>query len=213
VFFERLSARRIGAMDSEIISYGGGVNSTALAIMLINEGWKGVIVFSDTGCEWPDTYCFIDYFENEWLQSRGFEIVRLKGMPWHRKGKTLGIQGCSLIEYCEARHVIPMAAVRWCSSAWKVVPLERYQNGRTPMLGIAADEAHRQMDANRPLVDLGITRQGCVDIIEAEGLSIPHGSQDVTFVRFSVIASGANSGSVIPNYLIEQWGLRRARCE
>jgi len=74
-----------------MLSFGAGVNSTALAILLINRGWKGEIVFSDTGCEWPDTYCFMDYFENEWLRPHGLEIVRLKGMPWHRKGKRLGI--------------------------------------------------------------------------------------------------------------------------
>lgn len=163
-------------MNSAMLSFGAGVNSTALSILLINGGWKGEIVFSDTGCEWPDTYCFMDYFENEWLRPRGFEIARLKGMPWHRKGKRLGLQGCSLIEYCEAAHVIPLAAVRWCTSGWKVAPLERYQNGRTSMLGIAADEAHRKMDADRPLVEWGISRQDCVDIIAAEGLSVPRKS-------------------------------------
>ncbi len=30
------------------ISYGAGVNSTALAILLVNEGWRGDIVFVDT---------------------------------------------------------------------------------------------------------------------------------------------------------------------
>jgi len=163
-------------MNSAILSFGAGVNSTALAILLINGGWKGEIVFSDTGCEWPDTYCFMTYFENEWLRPRGFQIVGLKGMPWHRKGKHLEIMGCSLIEYCEAAHVIPLAAMRWCTSEWKVRPLQRYQDGQTTMLGIAADEAHRQGDAIRPLVEWGIGRQDCVDIIAAEGLPIPRKS-------------------------------------
>jgi len=161
---------------SSILSYGAGVNSTALAILLINDGWKGEIVFANTGTEWPDTYCFMDYFENEWLRPRGFEIVKLEGLPWHRKGKRFGIQGCSLIEYCEAACVIPLAAVRWCTSEWKVRPLERYSNSQENMLGIAADEAHRQNQAIRPLVDQGIGRRGCIDIIAAENLPIPRKS-------------------------------------
>lgn len=160
---------------SNVLSYGAGVNSTALAILLINEGWKGEIVFADTGTEWPDTYCFMDYFENEWLRPCGFGIMRLKGLPWQTKGRK-EIQGCSLIDYCEDAHVIPLAAVRWCSSAWKVEPTKRYTNGNRGMLGIAADEAHRRKEAIRPLVDRGIDRQRCIDIIAAEGLSIPRKS-------------------------------------
>lgn len=161
---------------SKLLSYGAGINSTALAILLINQGWKGQIVFSDTGTEWPDTYCFMDYFENEWLEPRGFEIVRLKGMPWHRKAKRLGIQGCSLIEYCEAAHVIPLAAVRWCTSEWKVEPLQAYSNNEPYMIGIAADENHRAPDSIRPLVEMSIGRQDCINIIESEDLSIPRKS-------------------------------------
>ena len=162
---------------ADILSFGAGVNSVALAILVINQGWRGKIVFSDTGCEIPETYCYIDYFTREWLQPRGFEVVRLKGMPWQRQGGgKYNIPGCSLIEYCEAAHVIPLAAVRWCTSEWKVRPLERYSDGRATMIGIAADEAHRQGDAIRPLVEAGITRKGCIEIIEAEGLDVPQKS-------------------------------------
>ncbi len=41
------------------------------------------------------------------------------------------------------------------------------------MIGIAADEAHRQPDKIRPLVDWGITRADCVRIIESAGLPVP----------------------------------------
>ena len=160
---------------SRYLSFGAGVNSTALAILLINEGWRGEIVFADTGCEWPDTYCFMDYFENEWLRPRGFEIVRLKGIPWQTKGPK-AMRGCSLIDYCEKAKVIPLAAMRWCTSEWKVKPIKRYTDGDRGMLGIAADEAHRKTDAVRPLVEVGIGRQDCIDIIAAEGLIIPRKS-------------------------------------
>lgn len=158
----------------QVISYGAGINSTALAIMLVNQGWRGHIVFSDTGCEWPETYCFMDYFEREWLQPRGLNIVKLRDRKWFPRWS-----GPTLIEYCEARHKIPMAAVRWCTMDYKVRPVAAWcaDNGEPEQLiGIAADENHRKPDANRPLVDAGITREGCIKIIEDEGLSVPRKS-------------------------------------
>ncbi len=159
---------------NQVISYGAGVNSTAMAIMLINQGWRGHIVFSDTGCEWPETYCYMDYFESEWLKPRGFEIIRLKGLPYQNKR-----EGISLIDYCETRHVIPFAAVRWCTMEWKVEPMKRWgadNDNPKSLIGIAADESQRRPDANRPLVNAGITREGCIKIIETEGLSVPQKS-------------------------------------
>lgn len=159
---------------SELISFGAGVNSTAMTIMLVNEGWRGPIVFADTGCEWPETYCFMDYFEDAWLAPRGLEITRLKGLPWQRYRK-----GISLIDYCEYAHMIPLAAVRWCTTEWKGNPGERWakQQGITEtLLGISAEESHRRPDFVRPLVDRHIDRQGCVRIIQAEALSVPRKS-------------------------------------
>jgi hypothetical protein len=43
-------------------------------------------------------------------------------------------------------------------------------------LGIAADEANRVPDALRPLVDAGITREGCIKIIQGAGLDVPQKS-------------------------------------
>lgn len=158
------------------LSYGGGVNSTALAILLINAGWRGQIVFADTGAEWPDTYCFMNYFETEWLEPRGLEAIRLQGLPWQRYGGGVGEPGCTLIRYCELRRVIPFMALRWCTVQWKVKPLQRWANDTAYMIGISAEEAHRQPDQTRPLVDLGVDRNECVKIIQREGLNVPRKS-------------------------------------
>jgi len=160
--------------DGALLSFGAGVNSTAMAIMLINEGWRGPIVFADTGCEWPETYCFMDYFEEEWLKPRGLEVTRLHGLPWQRKNK-----GSSLIDYCEQACVVPLAAVRWCTVEWKVMPINRWATENLTerqLLGIAADESHRAQDHVRPLVDKHIDRKGCIAMIQAAGLNVPRKS-------------------------------------
>ena len=160
----------------QILSFGGGVNSAALAIMAINDGWRGDIVFSDTGCEHPETYCWIEYFEREYLSRYGLSVTRLGPEQQHQNENPAKFGPMSLIDYCEQHGIIPMASVRWCTINWKVLPMDAYSGDRTQMLGIAADEAHRQRDKVRPLVDRHITRKGCIEIIEAAGLDVPQKS-------------------------------------
>jgi len=153
-----------------VLSYGAGVNSTALAILLINNGWKGDVVFADTGCEWPDTYCFMDYFEEGWLKPRGKEIIKL-GAEWRTQRYQL-----SLIEFCEAKKIIPYVNFRWCTVEYKVNPSTRwmkYRNISGQMLGVDASEIWRRPNDCRPLVDWGMDREDCIWVIKSEGLSIP----------------------------------------
>ncbi len=154
------------------ISYGAGVNSTALAILLVNEGWRGEIVFADTFCEWPETYCYLDYFESEWLGPRGLSVTRL-GPEWRKDKRARALPG--LLEYCESYGMVPLAGVRWCTRMFKVEPCAAYHDGEY-LLGIAADEAHRRKGRPCPLVERGITREGCIEIIQAEGLDVPQKS-------------------------------------
>ncbi len=156
------------------VSYGGGVNSTALVVMLALEGWHGPIVFSDTGAEWPETMEYVALF-GEWLAERGLELTVL-GPEWRR-----GKEQMTLIDYCEHYQVTPFPGARWCTSKWKVEPLHRWceANGYDPddmLIGISADEWHRQQDKDRPLVDRGIDRDGCARIIVEAGLPVPRKS-------------------------------------
>ncbi len=156
-----------------IISFGAGVNSTAMTILLVNEGWRGPIVFADTGTEWLETYCFMDYFERVWLKPRGLEMTRL-GVEWRTKGHEL-----TLIEYCEHYRTTPFPGLRWCTDHWKREPIQRWCNERgnpEQLIGIAADESHRRKGRACPLIDRGITRQGCIDIIQKERLDVPQKS-------------------------------------
>ena len=86
----------------DMLSFGAGQNSTAMVIFMVNRGWRGHIVFADTSCEHPETYCYMRMFEAEWLRPRGLEITVLKGMPWHREWG-----GQSLVDYCERLAFIP----------------------------------------------------------------------------------------------------------
>ena len=157
---------------SELISFGGGVNSTAMTILLVNEGWRGPIVFADTGCEWPDTYHYMGMFECEWLAPRGLGIERLGG-EWRENKRA---QGMDLLGYCEHYAYVPLAGIRWCTRMYKADPMANWARAHgidSQLIGIAADEAHRTRDMRYPLIERGITRQGCIDIIRTEGLDVP----------------------------------------
>jgi len=160
----------------EMISFGGGVNSVAMTIMLAERGWRGPIVFADTGCEKPETYCHIDYFEKEFLEPRSLKITRLEpGSEYH-----CNMSQVPLDIYCKTAGVIPLMAVRWCSSRWKVRPLDRWtrkHNVEIQCIGFSADEARRAegkpTHQRYPLIDEWINRESCRQIIHAAGLAQP----------------------------------------
>ena len=157
---------------TNLLAYGGGVNSTALAILLVREyGWRGHIVFADTGAEYPETYDFIHVF-SEWLGRYGLH-VDVVGSEFRSDKFKL-----SLPQLMDIYGMVPSVRQRWCTTEYKVKPLTKWchLNGFEPdqaMVGISLDEAHRRKDKIRPLVDLGITRDQCVQIIRAAGLPVP----------------------------------------
>lgn len=73
---ERLLLSKVAPDDTPIaVSYGGGTNSTALLIAMWLKGVRpDAILFADTGNEHPETYRFIERFD-DWLDSVGFPRI------------------------------------------------------------------------------------------------------------------------------------------
>jgi len=158
---------------SDCISFGGGVNSVAMTVLMVNEGWRGPIVMADTGAEWPETTAYVAAFEHDWLQPRGLHIEYV-GAEWREIGYKP-----TLPDYCAQYRYLPFQRIRWCTQHWKTRPIAIWADAHgiaVQHLGIAADESHRQPSASRPLCERGITRAGCVEIIRAEGLPVPRKS-------------------------------------
>jgi len=163
---------------TDMISFGGGVNSIAMTILLVEEDWQGPIVFADTGGEWPETYCYMDYFEEEFLAPRSRTIIRLSpGSEYHRSKADV-----SLERYCLEQGLVPLVFARWCTDRWKVTPLlnwRREQSMEKMLLAIAAEEAHRAKPRpfrEYPLVERCVDREGCKEIIQDQGLELPRRS-------------------------------------
>ncbi len=171
-----------------LLSYGGGVNSCSMTLRLVNEGWRGPIVFADTGGERPETYCHIRYMD-EWLQTRGLHIetiswatatpAMLEIAQKATHDKRLVVDKPTLEGYCLKHGIIPLLAVRWCSVSFKRELLEAYKQEHGfeySLIGIGADESRRVRDDPKvryPLVDWGWRRRDCLAYIVAQGVPIP----------------------------------------
>jgi len=162
--------------EINIVSYGGGQNSTAMIIemvarkMPINE-----IIFCDVGNEMPETYTFLKEFE-DWCSKKGLKFTQIES--------NLG----TIKDYYLEKKLIPYRMFRHCTDKFKVRPMNDYIKKvygiKTPInmfMGIANDEKHRsekirgrkQFTHLFPLIEWELDRLGCVEIIKKEGLSVP----------------------------------------
>ena len=157
-----------------VLSYGGGVNSVALMLLLI-QGKQPLdeVVFADTGAEVPETYAYLETTRKV-LSEAGTPFTVLP--PAGRHG--------GLYQTAWHRRVIPSALWRWSTRDFKVSPLHRHYRRRyervVQYLGIAYDEIERMKRSPRddvenvfPLVDAKITRDGCIELIREAGLPVP----------------------------------------
>ena len=156
-----------------ILSYGGGVNSVALMLLLMKQGEPlDEVVFADTGAEVPETYEHIEIAKKH-LERHDIPFTTLSKRP-----------GRDLYSTCWRRRVTPSAIWRWSTRDFKVNPI--YRHYRTlgahvnQYLAIAYDEIERMKDSKVayvtnlfPLVDQKVTRAGCIELIEEAGMPIP----------------------------------------
>ena len=161
----------------EMISFGAGVNSVAMVILLAQDGWRGPVVFCDPGSEHPETYCYLETFERGFMADHGLELTRiLPGSEYHEQSDL------DLYDFCMEQGIIPLLAVRWCSVKWKRNPLENWRKAHgipVTLLGITDDEPRRVRQnptVRYPLVERSINRLECYRIIQCAGLDLPRKS-------------------------------------
>jgi Phosphoadenosine phosphosulfate reductase family len=163
----------IPGKNSYVLSYGGGINSTALMIYLVENDFPlDHAIFADTGNELPETYVYLKHAKN-YLQRHKipFEIVMVRNQE-------------TLYEKCERRRVIPSQIWRWCTRDFKVLPIYRFYRSLDShiyqYIGIDYDEFQRIKDSKveyvtniYPLVDYKIGREKCIEIIKNAGMPVP----------------------------------------
>jgi Phosphoadenosine phosphosulfate reductase family len=163
---------RMTSESRHILSFGCGVNTAALMVLLIRKKMPfDEAVFADTGGELPETYEYFDIAER---------YLARHDVPINVVRSGAG----TLYDKCKRRAVIPSKMWRWSTRDFKVHPIHRYYKSLNQhineYLGIAYDEVER-MKASRepyitslfPLVDFKIDREECIRIIRNAGLPVP----------------------------------------
>lgn len=177
-----------------VISYGGGVQSTAL-IVLVAQGLIPPVdaaLFSNVGddSEHPATLAYVRDVAAPWANTRGVKVHEL-----YRVGKDFEPRTLMNLLATENTPSIPVRlsngapAQRSCTNHFKVRVIEKWlrENGATKqapadvLIGISTDEIQRvntkQVNAYQtklfPLIDLGLNRDACIGIITDVGLPVP----------------------------------------
>jgi len=152
------------------LSYGAGINSTALLLLMMDWGWEFEAFYVDHECDWPET--------REYVKMINREVHPVTILTPDFKGFS------NLYDYCWEEKVIPLIFQRWCTDRFKLRTIRDYLREQQPCqvaLGISVDEAHRakgrkllmKIENIFPLIDHEITRQRCREIIREHGLPLP----------------------------------------
>lgn len=160
------------------LSFGGGVNSVALYLLLMEQGLEPgnaetgfEAVYVDHGCDWPETLEYVEMFKAR------FPLTII--YPEYKRGEKQVFN--NLYDYCMFRNLIPLRQNRWCTKNFKVDALNRYfQKPCFVMLGIDAGESHRAklkssngVENRYPLIEHNINRNGCIELIKSHRLDVP----------------------------------------
>jgi hypothetical protein len=173
----------------QVVSYGGGTNSTAMLVGMVEKGEPvSLITFADTGGEMPHTYEYIELF-SAWLGGNGYPAITI-ARRCDLNGDVLTLE-----QNCLSTNTLPSIAFgfKTCSQKFKIQPQEKFFNNYGPAkewwkagntitrcVGYDAGEPQRAKPysddkyTNRyPLIEWGWGRDECVDAIRRAGLPQP----------------------------------------
>lgn len=160
----------------QYLSYGGGVNSVALYLYLLEQGIEFEALFVDHKTDWPETYDYADMFKSH------YPLTILK--PSRKIITPFQAEFDSLYDFCFAKKMFPSRVARWCTTDFKRTVLNKYQEKDCfVLIGFDWGESHRAKiycDKGRefryPLIEAEIDRDGCEKIIKRHGLPVPRKS-------------------------------------
>ncbi len=177
----------------KVFSYGGGVQSTAaLALAATGRIDYKTFLFCNVGedSENPATLTYIETVAKPYAKEHGIEIIELQRV-WHGEPDTLyqSVMRPDRNIGIPARLSNGAPGNRACTSDFKIKVVCRWlrthgASAKNPAyvgMGISLDEFQRMRTDSGiayekleyPLIDLRLTRQDCIQIIQKAGLPVP----------------------------------------
>lgn len=183
------------------ISYGGGVQSTALIVLAVQgkldeivSGKIDAALFANVGddSEFPATLSYVREVMQPWAAERGLPVHELhrvkRGGDSETLWENLTREGSRSLNI-PIRMANGAPGNRNCTATFKMKVVGKWlkangaskENPATICIGISMDEMHRANNkkvepyeqAVYPLLDLGLDRQDCINIIARAGLPVP----------------------------------------
>jgi len=161
-----------------ILSFGGGVDSSAILTHHLFESSLDIdyVIFADTGAESKATYENVEFFKG---------LCADAGLPFKivRRTDKNGVPTENITEWVTRLGIVPLmpGGRHVCSKKYKGDVIQKWIDQTFPseeityLIGIEVDEGHRterftqpKSDKNTyeyPLVEMGMTRQDCVDLL------------------------------------------------
>lgn len=166
-----------------VLSFGGGVDSSAVLTYHLLEQDLGIdqVVFADTGAESSATYRNVERFK---------ALCEQAGIPFTIVRKS----GETITEWVTRLGIVPVmpGGSHVCSKKFKGDVIQEWIDSQfagqqiTYLIGIEKDEGHRTArftkpagDTNTyeyPLVELGMDRQACLDLLAKHGFEVAKSS-------------------------------------
>lgn len=158
------------------ISFSGGVESTTMCILY---GKGATAIFSDGKAEHKKMYERLELVERKLkeLHNGDFELVRLNATAKYK-----GEYYDSLENLIVAQKYMPSGQSRFCTRQFKIEPIDNFLSQYDEvelMIGLNADEENsregnwglqKNVKYSYPLVDEGLTRDDCEDILNLYNL-------------------------------------------
>lgn len=149
------------------VHVSGGKDSTAMTILLHQQGVDFELVFADTGAEFPETYYMVG------------KLAKVLGKKLHV------VSNGSFYEHLVARgYFLPGIRRRWCTQELKVIPLKHFcdKPENVIFIGFRADEPQRAYGSKKlpwkcevryPLMEAGLTKRDVITLCERYDLLNP----------------------------------------
>ena len=162
-----------------IVSFSGGKDSTAMLLRMIEEEYPiDVILFCDTGLEFPELHEHIKKVEN-YIKRKVTTLKSEYDFMYYATEKTRTIinektPGLKTGDVVKG-YGYPTVKARWCTKHLKIKVMDEFLKDLKKdydvirYVGIASDEIHRKRDLNYPLIDWGMTEKDCLDYCYSRG--------------------------------------------
>ncbi|QLG11760.1 hypothetical protein HLB42_21650 (plasmid) [Deinococcus sp. D7000] len=168
-----------------ILSNGGGTQSTALLVLIVQGKLPrpDYVVIADTGREKTETWEYVNGVHRPACEALGVPLVIVPHS--YATVDLYDKDGFTLMPVYTNKNGGVSKTAAFCSNEWKVRPARRWLREQgvkqgEQWLGISIDEADRMrtsdvkwLSLRFPLIDLGISRDGCYSLVREMGWPDP----------------------------------------